>query len=158
MKLFSFRRREPMWKKAIIAFVILGLPLLFLLSMPSVSKDTVTQNYGSIPLATVQIILYKAGIKQELTELSRVLFDNRELGSVSLVNMLRGQFLSVSLFFAILYLVLYFKERRGEMPIPQRFFGAFPRDWRREILRLFCCLESKKLYEIHREINEKKTR
>jgi len=111
----ALRKEKPSKNWWVPIALVLVISFIFLWSMPSVSGKTVAHNYGSIPKATSEIIMYKMGLRGHLSQLARLLSDTRELKGTSLKEMFSGRYLSFSGIFVILYFVSYFGNKARDV-------------------------------------------
>ena len=98
--------------RQIIPFVILGVFLLLPLCAPGFGTKSFVFSYVAFPRAAFEIITYKLGMKQTLSDFTRLIYYNRELLGVGLPGIFDGKALSLSGIFALFYIFVYFKNRK----------------------------------------------
>ncbi|MDD5356357.1 MAG: STT3 domain-containing protein, partial [Candidatus Omnitrophica bacterium] len=96
---FLFNLRGLYRDKRIILFIALGLTAFAWSGL--MGKNIL--HYFTLPLDTLEIILYRIGLQQDLSAYARLLYFNQELTAVSLWGIFSWKILSLSGIFAVFY-------------------------------------------------------
>lgn len=106
---------KPHKKWRLIFFITIGVSFASLKFIHGFAGKGLVSSYGTFPMSILQIVMYKIGAKQDFNEFTRLVYYNRELGGVTLIDMFNMAYLSFSGIFAVIFFINYFKDRAEDV-------------------------------------------